>query len=117
MAFAERQQAFLRTLMDSSLHQEMRKYPWLLYRFLDIVTDGTAVDSGWSEGGMRSLLWSLRAVRSGDITYLVMPLAQRAGSDGMHATPAAGQLDGGGGDDVASWLNDHPGAVVPTTTR
>ncbi len=39
-----RQQNFLRTLMEDSLHAEMRKSPMMVYDFLDIVTRHLSVD-------------------------------------------------------------------------
>lgn len=70
-----RQQAFLRSLMQSSLHQEMRKDPRMLYGFLDTITQYITVDSDWSATAMAKLAASLRGLRSADIRYLTVPVA------------------------------------------
>ena len=70
-----RQQAFLRSLMQASLHQKMRKDPKMLYGFLDTVTQHLSVDSGWSVTSMAKLLASMRDMRSADIGYLTAPVA------------------------------------------
>jgi LytR_cpsA_psr family len=110
-ARAVRQAAFLRGLMDATLHQELRKQPWNLYRFLNTVASGTSVDSGWSVGGLRSLVWSLRSLRSLDIAYLVPP-AVRAGA-GASADQARSLWDAVRNDDMVTWLSRHPQEVVP----
>lgn len=70
----QRQQAFLRALMQSSLHQEMRKDPKLLYDFLSTVTTHLSVDSGWSAASMAKLLLSMVNMRSADIAYTTVPV-------------------------------------------
>jgi len=70
-----RQQAFLRSLMQASLQQEMRKDPRVLYDFLDTVTQHLSVDAGWSVSSMVKLMASLRGLRSADIQYLTAPVA------------------------------------------
>lgn len=70
-----RQQAFLRSLMQASLRQEMRTDPRLLYGFLDIVTQHLSVDSGWSVTDMARLMASLRGLRSAGIGYVTVPVA------------------------------------------
>jgi len=70
-----RQQAFLRTLMQDSLHTEMRKNPRMLYSFLSTVTQHVSIDSSWSAASMAQLVVSLRDLRSLDISYLTAPVA------------------------------------------
>jgi LCP family protein required for cell wall assembly len=70
-----RQQAFLRSLMQTALHQKMRKDPKMLYDFLDTVTQHLSVDSGWSISSMAKLVASLRDLRSANIGYLTAPVA------------------------------------------
>ena len=70
-----RQQAFLRSLMQASLHQEMRKDPRMLYDFLDTVTSHVSIDDDWSASSMARLVLSLRNLRSADIGYLTAPVA------------------------------------------
>lgn len=70
-----RQQAFLRSLMQTSLHQEMRKDPRELYGFLGTVTRHLTVDADWSATSMVKLMASLRNLRSANIDYLTVPVA------------------------------------------
>jgi LCP family protein required for cell wall assembly len=70
-----RQQVVLRTLMQDSLHQEMRKDPRQLYDFLDTVTRHLSVDDDWSTRDMLALVVSMRSFRSSALTYLTMPVA------------------------------------------
>lgn len=79
-----RQQAFLRTLMSDSLHQEMRKDPTMLYDFLNTITQHVSVDSGWSATSMAKLVVSTRNMRSNDIGYLTAPVAG-FGSEGAQS--------------------------------
>jgi LCP family protein required for cell wall assembly len=70
-----RQQAFLRALMQASLHQEMRKDPVLLYQFLNEVTRHVLVDDQWRISDLAALAASLRDLRSANIRYLTAPVA------------------------------------------
>lgn len=61
------QQAFLRAVLEDSLHTEMRKQPWALYRWLHTLAEGMAVERGWSTYDMNRLVFSLRKLRSAQI--------------------------------------------------
>lgn len=63
------QQAFLKRVMEGTLHQELRKRPLGLYRALTTTIDGTAVDAEWSVLGLDLLVVELRNLRSLDIGY------------------------------------------------
>lgn len=63
------QHTFLQKVMDGTLHQELRKEPWNLYRALSTTVDGTAIDDDWSVLGLDLLLFQLRSLRSLDIVY------------------------------------------------
>lgn len=63
------QHDYLRTVMEGTLHQELRKQPLNLFRALTTTADGTAVDDGWSVIDLDLLLLELRNLRSLDITY------------------------------------------------
>lgn len=63
------QQTFLRTVLEDSLHSEMRKQPLALYRGLHTVAEGMAVERGWSTYDMNRLVFSLRNLRSARITF------------------------------------------------
>lgn len=113
-----RQQYFLRTVVDDALHQEFRKRPIQLYRFLDSVTRNLSVDSGWSLGDMRGLAISLRNLRSADIWYLRVPTA----GTGRKGDREVVHLDRSGNtgfwravrqDHVAEWLTVNPADGIP----
>ena len=114
----KRQQAFLRTLMQASLHQEMRKNPRMVYDFLDTVSQHLSVDAGWTTKQMASLALSLRDLRSGDIHYLTVPVAGL----GWVGDQSIVRLQQGQdqrmwnavrNDRIAAWLQHHPGYETP----
>ncbi|MCD9153788.1 LCP family protein [Aeromicrobium duanguangcaii] len=70
----KRQQAFLRSLAGKTLSRPTFSDPRRLYRVLDAVTANLGIDEGWSTADMRNLAWSLRSVRSKDISFTVVPL-------------------------------------------
>lgn len=76
-----RQQAYLRSLMEASLHTQMRKDPRMVYDFLDVVTKHLTVDSEWSSWSMARLAMSLRSLRSADIHYLTAPVRSLGWAD------------------------------------
>lgn len=115
-----RQQHFLRTLLDETLTQELVREPRHAYRILDLLTRNLSVDADWSVGSMRSLLISLRHLRSAGISYLTVPL-RGTGTEGAQSVV---RLDWAGGDElwaavredrVADWLATHPDNGTPTT--
>lgn len=113
-----RQQYFLRTLLDDTLHQEFRHQPKQLYDVLDTLTKSLSVDSGWSIGEMRNLAISLRNLRSADIDYLTAPVR----GTGMEGRQSVVYLDHFGDnqlwravrdDHVADWLAANPDDGIP----
>ncbi len=115
-----RQQYFLQTLLDDTLHQEFRKEPTRVYNVLNTLTRNLSVDRGWSLGDMRSLVISLRNLRSADIQYLTVPIA----GTGMEGAQDVVHLDSLGDQDlwdavradlVADWLASNPDNGVPTS--
>jgi LCP family protein required for cell wall assembly len=112
-----RQHAVLRALAADALHQEMRKEPLLLYRVLDTMSEDLAVDTGWSAREMATLGFSMRDLRSAQISYVTMPVvAQRpaAGSALVPEKEASRQLwDALSRDRVGAWEAQHPDAITP----
>lgn len=115
-----RQQYFLRTLLDETLTQELVRSPRKAYKILDLLTQNLSVDSEWSVSSMRSLLMSLRHLRSADIQYLTVPLA----GTGMEGAQSVVYLDDERADQlwstlrsdgVADWLAAHPDNGVPAS--
>jgi hypothetical protein len=96
----DRQAAFLRALAEDTLHAEMRKQPWAIFRMADTLTDGLALDDEWSSFSMARLAFSMRDLRSADIAFLV-------------GTPADEDLWTAVRDDqVRSWVAQHPDQTI-----
>lgn len=117
-----RQQAFLRSLLETSLHAEMRSDPRMLLEFLELVTDHVSVDSEWSIGEMRSLVFSLRHLRTADIRYLTAPVK----GTGMLGAASVVLLDQRAGarlwdamreDRLDAWVAAHPDALTSDVVR
>ncbi|GAA4710693.1 LCP family protein [Nocardioides conyzicola] len=116
----ERQQVVLRTLMQDALHQEMRKDPRMLYRFLDTVSQHLSVDSDWSTQDMVALVISMRSFTTADLTYLTMPVAgfgTEGGQSVVYAArrPARALWGALIGDEVPAWAAAHQGRLTPAT--
>lgn len=99
----DRQQHVLRALLEDSLHTSMRKKPWQVWRFLDVVSRNLEIDSEWSTSELRGLVWSLRDMRTSQIAYV----SARPGDDALWAAVAE--------DRVPAWLADHPDRALPET--
>lgn len=113
-----RQQYFLRTLLNNTLHQEFRREPTQVYKVLDTLTKNLSVDSGWSVGEMRGLAVSLRNLRSANIQYITVPI-RGTGFEGLQSVV---YLNGSGNnelwsavreDRVTDWLAANPDSGVP----
>lgn len=113
-----RQQYFMRTLLNETLRQEFRKEPTKAYKLLDTLTQNLSVDRGWSVGEMRSLLLSLRNLRSADIEYMTVPIT----GTGMENRQSVVYLDAFGNDDlwnavrddgISEWLAANPASGIP----
>lgn len=113
-----RQQAFLRSLMEASLQQEMRKDPRMVYDFLDILTRHLSVEDGWSVSSMGRLALSLRGLHTAEIRYLTAPVKGL----GRQGDQSVVYLDPGPNrslwaavreDRVARWATYHPLDVTP----
>lgn len=63
------QHEFLQVVMRGTLHAELRKQPIELYQVLSTTAAGTAVDDEWSTLDLDLTVFSLRDLRSGDISY------------------------------------------------
>jgi LCP family protein required for cell wall assembly len=116
----QRQQVVLRTLMEDSLHQEMRKDPRMLYDFLDTVSQHLSLDSGWSTKELVELVVSMRSFTTANLRYLTMPVAgfgtERAQSVVYAARRQARGLWGAViADEVEAWAARHQGQLTPST--
>lgn len=113
-----RQQYFLRTLLDDTLTQELVRSPKKAYGILDVLTENLSVDDEWSVGSMRSLVMSLRHLRSAAIEYATVPLAG-TGMEGEQSVVHLDEKRGGQmwravrSDGVSEWLVNHPDDGIP----
>lgn len=113
-----RQQYFLQTLLDDTLHQEFRKEPTQVYKVLNTITNNLSLDSGWSLGDMRKLVFSLRNLRSAAIQYMTVPI-KGTGMEGQQSVVYLDTLDGDDlwdsvrSDIVGQWLASNPSSGIP----
>ena len=116
----ERQQVVLRTLMQDTLHQEMRKDPRMLYDFLDTVSQHLSVDSGWSTKEMVALVVSMRSFQTANLRYLTMPVAG-FGTEGAQSVVYGARRQARGlwgaviADEVEAWAARHQRRLTPST--
>jgi LCP family protein required for cell wall assembly len=69
-----RQQAFLRSLMHSSITTLRGSNPKTAYDLLDATTKSISVDEGWSFDAMRDLTVDLRGISSRDVDFITAPV-------------------------------------------
>lgn len=79
----KRQQAFLRALMDETVSAGTLTNPVKLNRLLDAGTRSVTVDETLSGNDLRGLAFSLRKLRTGDVSFLTVPVATTASRDGQ----------------------------------
>ena len=82
----KRQQNFLRSLARGVLNAGTLTNPIKLKSTLDAVTNNMAVDAGWTSGSMRGLAFSMRNLRTSDMTFLTVP------TTGTASDPVAGSI-------------------------
>jgi LCP family protein required for cell wall assembly len=115
-----RQQVVLRTVMQDTLHQEMRKDPRMLYDFLDTVSQHLSLDSGWSTKELVALVVSMRSFETANLRYLTMPVAG-FGTEGAESVvygarrQARGLWDAVIADEVEAWAERHQSQLTPST--
>lgn len=69
----ERQQAFIKAILQKALSRETLTNPARLATFADAATSNLVVDEGFDMGRMRELALSLRGVRGDDIHFVTAP--------------------------------------------
>jgi LCP family protein required for cell wall assembly len=70
-----RQQAFLRAVLSKTMTKSTFSNPLKIKSLLDDVTNTVSVDESLSDGDLRDLLWSMKGVRSGDMTFMNAPVS------------------------------------------
>ncbi len=78
-----RQQSFLRAVLNKTLSSGTLSNPVKLTRTLGAVADSMTVDQTLDTAAMRSLALSLRGVRADDLTFTTVPLLRYARIDGQ----------------------------------
>ncbi len=113
----QRQQAFVRGLLRSTLATVRSNQPRSIYDLLDTLTANISVDSGWSIAEMRSLLLDLRSMAARDVHFLTVPVT----GTGMEGEQSVVYLDAARNeslwasvreDQTESWLSTHTTDVL-----
>jgi LCP family protein required for cell wall assembly len=114
----QRQQNFLRTILDSVLSTGTLLNPIKLARVVGTISSFVQVDDTWSTGEIRDLAWSSRDLRAGNVQFTTAPLGSYDRVDGQSIvrldTSKCKKLfrafDHG---DLTEYLKDHPGSSLP----
>ncbi len=115
----DRQQNFLRALMEKVLDNGTIGNPVKFTHTLDAITTHLTVDSDWTNGGIRSLALSLRGLDSKTVKFVTLPFEKYGTIDGIGSVnivdkPASKELWQAVADDqLAEWLKANPDAVLP----
>jgi LCP family protein required for cell wall assembly len=115
----DRQQNFLRTLMEKVLADDTIGNPVKFTHTLDAITKHLTIDSGWSNGALRSLAFSLRKLNVKDVNFVTVPLdhyetVSGVGSVNIVDEAASKQLwKAVAANRLGQWLKAHPDAVLP----
>ena len=114
-----RQQNFLRALMEKVLDNGTIGNPLKFSRTLDAITKHLTVDSDWSNGAIRGLALSLRGLDSKNVKFVTLPFdrydtVEGVGSVNIVDEAASKELWKAVADDkLAEWLKANPDAVLP----
>jgi anionic cell wall polymer biosynthesis LytR-Cps2A-Psr (LCP) family protein len=115
----DRQQNFLRTLMEKVLADDTIGNPVKFTHTLDALTKNLTIDSGWSNSALRSLAFSLRKLSVKDVNFVTVPLdhyetVPGVGSVNIVDETASRQLwTAVAANRLGQWLKAHPDAVLP----
>lgn len=82
----QRQQAFIKAVLLKGLSGNTLTNPVRLANFVDAATENLVVDEDLEVGTMRSLAFSMRGIRGGDITFITAPWS------GIGSDPWAGSI-------------------------
>ena len=115
----DRQQNFLRAVLQKTLSDGTIGNPVKLSKVLGAITGHLAVDGDWSTKDLRNLALSLRGLDSGKVRFMTLPLASYetipgVGSSNIIDEPAAKVLWKAVLDDkVGPYLKNHPDDELP----
>jgi LCP family protein required for cell wall assembly len=114
----QRQQNFLRGLMDQTRHEFKPTHPRTMYAILDAISRNITVDQGFTAGEMRGLVFTLSGLRSDQVDFLSAPVAG-LGREGDQSVVHLDATAGGDlwravrADRVSAWVAAHPEARTP----
>jgi LCP family protein required for cell wall assembly len=109
----ERQQNFMRALLDKLVDNGTMSNPVKVTKVLQVVSRNLIVDEGWEDADIQDLVFSLRGVRADDVTFVTAPLGTydttRGGASIVRlAQPDTDELwDSIRADDVQRWAAEH----------
>ncbi|WMX43792.1 LCP family protein [Streptomyces roseicoloratus] len=108
-----RQQNYLRTVLEKVMGSASLTDPAGLKRTLDIFTETVSVDERFGDGEMRELVWNMRSVRAGDMTFMNAPVkgtGTERGQSVVHLDRArcAALWKAFKDDTVEDYVNTHP---------
>jgi anionic cell wall polymer biosynthesis LytR-Cps2A-Psr (LCP) family protein len=115
----DRQQNFLRAVLQKTLADGTIGNPLKLTATLGAITDHLAVDGSWSTKDIRGLALSLRGIDAQKVRFMTLPLLRYAdipgvGSSNIIDIQAAKRLWQAVLDDrVGRYLKDHPQDELP----
>lgn len=108
------QQAFMRGVLDGALSRGTLTNPGRIQDFVTATSTHLAVDAGLDFPALVRLGWSLRDVRSSDLTTFTLPTAGTGTSPGGQSIVHLNALAVGSlsqalrSDDLPQWLRDNP---------
>jgi LCP family protein required for cell wall assembly len=82
----KRQQNFLRSILIATIDKGTLTNPLKLRSTVNAITKNMAVDEGWSNSGIRGLVFSMRSTRPENITFMTIP------TNGTGSDPVAGSI-------------------------
>ena len=114
----DRQQNFLRALMEKVLDSGTIGNPLKFSHTLDAITKHLTVDSDWSNSEIRNLALSMRGLDAKHVKFVTLPLAHYGTVNGMSVNivdkAASMRLFQAVADDkLAEWIKNNPDAVLP----
>lgn len=114
----QRQQNFMRAVMEKLLSKGTLRDPLGLPDLLDALTAAVSVDDRMSNGDLRDLAWSLRRVHGDDVKFLTAPVSELKTIQGQDAAILAPEQskflwDNLRDDSMDIYLRRYPNAELP----
>ncbi len=103
----DRQQNFLRAMVEQIGDTGLVSSPGQFSDTFSAIADNLTVDSGWSNGDLRGLGWSLRGIRPGDMTLMTVPLSQSDPFPTVDGVGSTVSLDQGGVDELFTAMRNN----------